>query len=112
MIERHGEQFLCRVYTSTEMRFCQESRHTTEQFATRWAAKAAVFKSLGLRWRRGMAWTDVEIRCEPDGRVVACLSGAARELAQKRGVDEFLVSVSHCRAYATATCLALRGKSE
>ncbi|HEY8505504.1 MAG TPA: holo-ACP synthase [Gemmataceae bacterium] len=109
MIERHGEQFLLRVYTPEEIRFCQERRNTTEEFAARWAAKEAVFKSLGTRWRKGMAWTDVEVRCQPGGEPKVSLRGTARDLADARGVGEILLSLAHCRAYATAYCLAVRG---
>ena len=65
MVEQHGEQFLTRVYTEREMRFCQSRRRATEQFAAYWAAKEAVLKALNTPWREGMEWTDIEIREEP-----------------------------------------------
>jgi holo-[acyl-carrier protein] synthase len=109
MIEQHGELFLARVYTEREMRYCQARKRATEHFAGRWAAKEAVFKCLGSGWRRGMSWTDVEIRNEPDGKPRVRLAGAAREVAQTLRVADILLSISHCRAYATAYALALRG---
>ena len=65
MIEQHGELFLNRIYTASEIRFCQARLRATEHFAARWAAKEAVFKAMGTPWRRGMEWTDLEIRQEP-----------------------------------------------
>jgi holo-[acyl-carrier protein] synthase len=108
MIERHGELFLRRVYTEREVRHCQGRRRANEEFAALWASKEAVFKALGTTWRRGLSWTDVEVTQEPGGALRVRLSGAARDLAGRLRVGEVLLSAAHCRAYATATALALR----
>ena len=105
MIERHGEQFLLRVYTGAEVRHCQDSPNTTEEFAARWAAKEAVVKALGIRWRGGMSWTDIET-CPAGGGCDVRLSGAVREAAEEKRAGRLVLSLAHCRAYATATCLA------
>jgi holo-[acyl-carrier protein] synthase len=107
MVEQHGEQFLARVYTPDEVRFCQSRRRATEHFAAFWAAKQAVLKALGAPWRRGMEWTDIEIQEEP-GAASAVLRGLVKELADGAGVGRVMLSLSHCRAYATATALAAR----
>ena len=109
MIEQHGELFLSRIYTEREIRYCQERKRTVEHFAGRWAAKEAVFKALGMGWRRGLAYTDVEVRNEAGGRPQVHLCGAAKDVAQTRRVGDLLVSIAHCRAYATAYALAVRG---
>jgi holo-[acyl-carrier protein] synthase len=109
MIEQHGELFLSRVFTAREIRYCQRRKHATEHFAGRWAAKEAVFKTLGTGWKRGMCWTDLEVRNDPDGKPRVYLRGASRDQAAQMGISEVLVTISHCRAYATAYALALRG---
>ena len=109
MIEQHGELFLARIYTEREVRYCQERRRSVEHFAGRWAAKEAVFKALGLGWRRGLSFTDVEVRNEAGGRPQVHLCGAAKDAAQARRVGDILLSIAHCRAYATAYALAVRG---
>lgn len=109
MVEQHGETFLARVYTPGEARECQSRRRATEHFAARWAAKEAVFEALGTPWRRGMEWTDVEVRQELGGTPRVVLSGATAEAAREAGVVTVHLSMSHCRAYATAYALALRG---
>jgi holo-[acyl-carrier protein] synthase len=108
MIERHGEMFLERVYTAREIRYCQSRKHVTEHFAGRWAAKEAVFKALGTGRRSGWVWTDLEIRNDGEGRPRVHVRGAARDLVHALGVADILVSISHCRAYATAHALAVR----
>lgn len=109
MIEEHGELFLTRVYTEREIRYCQSRKHATEHFAGRWAAKEAILKALGTGWRKGLCWTDLEIRNQPDGKPEVYLCGAAREGAERLGVSDILLSISHCRAYATAYALAVAG---
>jgi holo-[acyl-carrier protein] synthase len=110
MIEEHGEMFLMRVYTEQEIRYCQDRKRSTEHFAGLWAAKEAVLKCLGTGWRRGLNWTDLEIRVDGNGVPQMTLHGAVRELADRLGVGTVHLSISHCRAYATAYALAVRGK--
>jgi holo-[acyl-carrier protein] synthase len=108
LIERHGELFVNRVYTPEEIRYCRNRTQTTQHFAARWAAKEAILRALGTSWRRGIAWCDIEVRNEPGGRPVVCVCGGVKELVEQLGVSDILVSISHCRAYATATAIALR----
>jgi holo-[acyl-carrier protein] synthase len=108
MIEQHGELFLTRVYTDREIRYCQARKHATEHFAGRWAAKEAVLKCLGTGWRRGLCWTDMEVRNDPQGKPRVILRGAARDQAEQMGIGQVLLSISHCRAYATAYAMAVQ----
>ena len=108
MIEQHGELFLSRVYTERELRYCQARKRAVEHFAGRWAAKEAILKCLGSGWRKGLCWTDMEIRNDPSGQPVVLLCGAAKESAQQLRISDILLSISHCRAYATAYAVAVR----
>jgi holo-[acyl-carrier protein] synthase len=109
LIERHGEQFLTRVFTEREIRWCQARKRPLEHFAASWAAKEAILKCLGTTWRPGMAWTDIEIRSEAvTGALRVILRGALKELEQQHGIGAVLLSTAHCRAYATAYATAVR----
>ena len=108
MIEQHGEQFLARVFTPQEIRFCQGRRRAMEHFAARWAAKQAVLKALGTPWRRGMEWTDLGVVEAPGQAPEVELRGAVLEAAQRAKAGRLLLSMARCRAYATATVIALR----
>jgi holo-[acyl-carrier protein] synthase len=109
LIDRHGDVFLRQVYTPRETAFCNGKAHSTEHFTAIWAAKEAVFRSLGTTWRRGMAWTDIEVICENGGTPQIAVTGATAELMATRGVGAFLLTMAHCRTFATATGLAVRG---
>jgi len=107
MIEQHGELFLRRVYTDREIRYCQSRKHAIEHFAGRWAAKEAIMKALGTGWSRGIAWTDIEVRNALDGQPRVLVCGGAKEATLRRGIGDILISISHCRTYATAYALAV-----
>jgi holo-[acyl-carrier protein] synthase len=117
MIERHGEVFLQRIYTDREIRYCQSRRRATEHFTALWAVKEAVLKALGIRWRQGMEWTDVEVvhqlgssplETRGQARFEVVIVGALREAIGDLKLGKILVSLAHCRAYATAYVIALR----
>lgn len=107
MIEQHGELFLRRVYTEREIRYCQRRKHAIEHFAGRWAAKEAILKAMGTGWIKGISWTDLEVRNAPGGRPRVILHAGAKEVALERGISDVLISISHCRTYATAHSIAL-----
>jgi len=109
MIEQHGELFLTRVYTEREVRYCQARKRAMEHFAGRWAAKEAILKCLGTGWQKGISWTDMEIRNDPNGKPSVHMCGAAKDRAQALRISDILISISHCRAYATAHAIAVRG---
>jgi holo-[acyl-carrier protein] synthase len=107
LIEQHGELFLSRVFTAREIRYCQERKRAIEHFAGRWAAKEAILKSLGTGWQKGISWTDVEVRNDFSGQPRVLLCGGAKDVTQSLKIKDIMISISHCRAYATAYALAI-----
>ncbi len=105
MIERHGEQFICRVYTPTEIGYCSSRKAATQHFAGRWAAKEAVLKVLGTGWSPRIKWRDIEIVNDASGKPAVKLAGGARDIAKSKGIETVMVSISHCRTHATAYAL-------
>jgi holo-[acyl-carrier protein] synthase len=112
MIERHGDLFIQRVYTAREIDYCSARKAATQHYAGRWAAKEAVLKAMGTGWVRGISWRDVEIRNSPGGQPTVALAGGARDICQRRGIADMLVSISHCRSHATAYAIALGTESD
>ena len=109
MIERHQEHFLNRIYTEEEIRYCQRRKHCNEAFAGRWAAKEAVMKVLGTGFIKGIGWQDIEVLAERSGRPFVQIKGGAGEYARQIGIEELLVTISHCMEYATATAIGVGG---
>ena len=112
MIERHGELFINRVYTSSEIDYCSSRKAATQHYAGRWAAKEAILKAMGTGWARGIRWRDIEIRNEAGGAPIVALAGGARDVCETLGITRVLISISHCRSHATAYALALKSEDE
>ncbi|WP_166819773.1 holo-ACP synthase [Thalassoroseus pseudoceratinae] len=108
MIERHGELFLRKIYTDEEIKYCHRRRDSYPNFAGRWAAKEAVMKTLGTGVSQGVSWQHVEVVSLPSGAPTMKVRGGAWDYARSLGIDDFLITISHCRAYATATAIAIR----
>ncbi len=102
MIEKHGEVFLQRVFTQKEIQYCSSRKAANQHYAGRWAAKEAVLKVLGTGWAKGIQWTDVEVVNEVSGAPTLVMTGKAAEIARELGIREVMITISHCRAYATA----------
>ena len=107
MLDKHGEQFLERVFTPGEVEYCGGKAAYLQHYAGRWAAKEAVMKALGTGWAQGVGFADIEVQTLVSGRPVLQLLGEARQRATQLGIGEVLITISHCRAYATATAIAM-----
>ena len=107
MLERHGEEFLRRVYTDGEREYCTRHRKPVTHLAGRWAAKEAVLKALGTGWSRGIGWRDVEVLRDAAGRPSVALHGAAAQIAAECGIARVLLSISHCDSHAVAFATAV-----
>ena len=102
ILQRHGQRFLQRVYTSAEQAYC---RGRVPELAARFAAKEAVSKALGTGlW--GITWREMEILGDKRGKPLIYLHGRARARAQELGLSEFAISLSHSRDYAVAFVMA------
>ncbi len=106
MIQRHGAHFLKRCFTAAEQDYCRRFKDAAPHFAGRFAAKEAVVKALGTGFRGTIAWTDLEILPDAQGKPVLTLSGATRQIAADLGITHWHVSISHTRAYALASAIA------
>ncbi len=106
MIERHGELFINRVYTDHEIAYCSARKAATQHYAGRWAAKEAILKALGTGWRRGIGWRDIEIRNNRAGAPSVAFRGGTRDIVERVGIQELLISISHSRSHAVACAVA------
>jgi holo-[acyl-carrier protein] synthase len=109
-LARFGERFLRRVYTDAEIAYC---RGKSSRLAARFAAKEAVAKALGVGifWREGVYWRDVEVIRDHRGKPRIRLSGSALERAQQEGLVNWALSLSHSREYAVAVVVATKERT-
>ena len=101
-LRRFGPRFLDRVYTPAEILLC---KGRPQALAVRFAGKEAVMKALGTG-THGVTWADIEILAVPSGEPTVRLRGNAATVAQRLGIAELAISLSHSREYAVATVVA------
>jgi len=98
----HGQRLMERVFTAREIAYAQRKANPYERFAARFAAKEAGMKALGTGWRGGITWRDLEVANLPSGRPTLKLTGRAAEVAQKLGVTNIALSLTHTAEQAMA----------
>lgn len=111
MRAEHGDHFMARCFTPGEAAYAEPSRRRDEHLAARFAAKEAVFKALGTGWRSGIAWTDVEVVSLASGAPEIRLHGRAAQIGAERGIDRWLVSLSHTAEVATASVIGVADRT-
>jgi|SRR5580658_3792365 holo-[acyl-carrier protein] synthase len=101
-ITRHGAAILERLYTPTEVAYCESHKSKFERYAARFAAKEAAMKALGTGWTHGVRWRDIEVANAPGGKPTLRLQGVAREFAEKLGVKNISLTITHSGNLALA----------
>jgi len=112
LIARWGDVFLSRVFTETEIGWCQRKARPSECFATRFAAKEAFLKAIGWGLRNGIQWTDIEVKNDAMGKPLFSFHRKAKEVCETFRIQNILLTLSHDRPYAVAHVLLEEGKDE
>jgi holo-[acyl-carrier protein] synthase len=94
-IERFGDRFIHRIYTPAEIAYVERKANRYERYAARFAAKEAGMKAIGTGWKRGVRWQDFEVINLPSGKPTLRLHGVAALVAEKLGVKNISLSLTH-----------------
>lgn len=105
VFEQYGDRFLRRIYTDREIAYC---RGRAPQLASRFAAKEATMKALGTGVR-GIRWRDIEVVRGRGQAPRIELHGTAQARADRLGLTDIALSLSHSRKFAVASVV---GNSE
>ena len=103
VIDRHGERFLRRIFTSKELALVGDK---PASLAARFAAKEAVAKALGCGIG-DVRWTEIEVLRGPNNQPELHLHGNARQLANQLGYHTWSISLSHSIDFAIAMVTAM-----
>jgi holo-[acyl-carrier protein] synthase len=98
VLDRYGDHFLRRVFTTEEVTEC---RGRTDALAARFAAKEATTKALGTGIGP-ISWREVETLHKRSGEPYIVLRGRALQLANSLGLTHWAISLSHSRDNAIA----------
>lgn len=101
-----NKRFLQRIFTNQEIHYFSKRGYPINTIAGSFAAKEAVMKALGTGLRN-FKWTDIEIHRNDLGKPSVMLYNNAEETANKNGIQEILITISHSKNYAVAQALAI-----
>lgn len=96
-VARRTPRFLTRVFTDEEIAYCRASKQQWQRFAVRFAAKEAVWKTLG---QEGLALKEIS--------VARSLKGKPSVLLRGKPARNFKLSLSHSERYAVAVAVRTR----
>ena len=94
-IERFGARFVERIFTPGEIAYAERKANRFERYAARFAAKEAGMKAIGTGWRHGVRWRDFEVANLPSGKPTLRFHGVAAEVANRLGVKNVALSITH-----------------
>ena len=105
-VERHGERFANKILSDAEMTTWQERSarwpdRGVSYLATRFSAKEAFSKAIGMGMRMPMTWRNCEIAKEPSGKPCIVLHGALKAWFDERNLSAH-VSVTDETDYAAS----------
>ena len=108
-LERHGERFALKILSDAEFATWQQRstrwpERGVRYLATRFSAKEAFSKAVGLGMRMPMTWRSCEIAKLPSGAPVVVLHGALKDWCEARGLHA-QISLSDETDYAVSFCI-------
>ena len=108
-LERHGERFAARVLADAELatwrsRSARWPERGVRYLATRFSAKEAFSKAIGLGMVMPMTWRSCEVANLPSGQPTIVLHGALKEWFEARALSVHL-SLTDESDYAASFCV-------
>jgi holo-[acyl-carrier protein] synthase len=99
-IEKFGDLFINKIFTKTEISYCESKKNKYQHYAARFAAKEAIIKAFSISKIYGFSWHDMEIYNEPDGTPKTNIYGKMGEfLGDDKGLQ---ISLSHSDNYVVS----------
>ena len=108
-VERHGERFAARILSEAELatwrsRSARWPERGVRFLATRFSAKEAFSKAIGLGMVMPMTWRNCEVANLPSGQPTIALHGALKDWFEARALRVHL-SLSDETDYAASFCV-------
>ena len=109
-IETSKEAFINRIFTQNEVKYCESKKMMKYQhYAARFAAKEAVYKAISPNDCE-FCWKNIEIINNEFGKPEVFLHNEIENLKNKLNIKKIVLSLSHCKEYATASAILMKGE--
>ena len=83
-IKKGGFNFKKKIFSDTEINYCERKKNSSAFYAKRFAAKEAFAKALGTGITKGISLKDIEIYNDSSGKPNIRLKGVAGTLLKKK----------------------------
>jgi holo-[acyl-carrier protein] synthase len=93
------------VFTPNEIAYCEAKTNKFQHYAARFAAKEAFLKAIGTGWISGIAFNEIEIINDENGKPLLNLIGATSKFFETRGIGKTWVSLSHLSTISAAVVI-------
>jgi holo-[acyl-carrier protein] synthase len=93
-IEKYGETFINRIYSPSEIEYCEKKGQVKYQhYAARFASKEAVAKMFGTGFNGTFEWKDIEVINDSLGKPQIELSNGAKKIFEEEKQEKIEISL-------------------
>ena len=94
-LKRSGKRFKNKIFSKNEIIYCEKKVNPAEFYAKRFAAKEALSKALGVGFRKGISFRNIEIYNDIYGKPSVRLKGVtAKYLKKKINSKKYIIHLS------------------
>jgi len=91
---KKNKKFIKKIFSTNEIKYCNKKKLGFNSYATSFAAKEAFVKALGIGFRKGLSYKEVEVLRDNLGQPKIKLVGKNKNIVQKILKKKFKVSLS------------------
>ena len=104
---KKNNDFIKRVFTTNEIKFCKSKKNAHSFFSKRFAAKEAFSKALGIGISKGLTFKEIEIIKDNKGKPSINIKGKSLKIVNKilKKKYNIFLSISDEQSYAIATVI-------
>jgi len=107
-LKLYGTKFRNKVFSKSEISYCEKKKNPGAFYAKRFAAKEALSKALGVGFRKGISFKNIEISNDVYGKPLIRLSGPTYNYLKKKIKNKkynIYLSLSDDKPWAQATVI-------
>jgi holo-[acyl-carrier protein] synthase len=98
-------RFRTKIFSESEIAYCEKKANKAEHYAARFAAKEAFFKALGTGWRGGLKFSEVEVINDALGKPELHFLGQTGAIVNAKGFTRIHLSLCHLQSIAAAVVI-------
>tara|TARA_B100001971_G_C17971571_1_gene422655 strand:- start:131 stop:523 length:393 start_codon:yes stop_codon:yes gene_type:complete len=83
-LKKYGNKFKNKIFSKNEISYCEKKKNSSAFYAKRFAAKEALTKALGVGFRKGISFRNIEISNDVYGKPFIRLSGFTDNYLKKK----------------------------